>query len=452
MKKVSYELSGGLSQQQLQTIHEKALDMLDNIGIKIPHKQTLDILREHDGVRVEGDIVYFPAQLVNKLTKGVTKYPHHNARLLAGAYSHHYRDPATGQIRQPQWDDLVYSVKVAEALGMETIAPVTPFDIDGDKMEPAMFKAVYENSTKSYGGGQITTVKSAEAVYEMSQVVGANFDLELWVISPLTLDSTHLDIIFEFKDRKPDIWVSNMPLLGSSAPIFAEAGFIQTVAECLAVVTTLKLIVPESEITYRSDAFYLYPIDMRSTYLSWCSPEYIQLAMIQAQLAHFYGFKPMGKSMICMSKEPDGQACAEKAMATTMFALANAEHYVGAGTLGGVDIFSPEQLIIDKEIFDHIMYFTAPKQYDFNKDYTGIYKDVKPGGNFLTHDTTLENFKDTFLPLSVFNHESVMPWIQKGASSLIDRVKAKLDSLELRKESVLDKNQQQELDRIFNAL
>ena len=54
--------------------------------------------------------------------------------------------------------------------------------------------------------------------------------------------------------------------------------------------------------------------------------------------------------LITSSKMPDAQAGAEKATGSLAMKLAGAGCHMAAGTLGGVDIYSPLQLVIDDQI------------------------------------------------------------------------------------------------------
>lgn len=449
MRSFKYNLAGGLTQAELNDLHRKALRLIETTGIRIPHKDFLATLKGRKGVTIDGERVRYKSSLVEKMTADMGGYPDYDYSLLVGAYSHNYLDPETNTLRQPQYADLVHSVKLADALELDVIAPVVPFDVAPNNREIAMFKAVYENSHKPFGGGQITSLKTAEAYYQMAQLLDEPFSLELWVISPLTIDETHLDIIQSFKDRKPDIWLASMPMLGVSAPIFIETAFVESIAECLAAATTLKLCCPESRIYYRSDAFYVYPFDMAGTELAWGSPEYLFMSLVQNQVARFYGVNPMGKSMLTMSKEPDAQACCEKAMNTVAAVLNGLENFVAAGTLSGVEIFSPIQMILDKEIFLQIASLSKGWKYD-KKRGEGIIAEVGPGGSFLGHDSTLQHFRDSFWPVKLFERNSVASWMQAGSKSILERTKEYMQGMPLSEKTVLDETIQKELDGIYH--
>jgi trimethylamine:corrinoid methyltransferase-like protein len=439
LKKIKYAITGGLDQDDLKAIHRKALQLIQEIGIAIPHEPTLKLLKGHKGVRIEGNKAYYDSDLVESLTQDVKGYPHYDYRHIAGGYAHNFLDPFTRELRPPKLADLVFSARLADALDLDVIAQVVPLDIPSENIEIAMFKAIHENCRKSYGGGQITTIKTAEAVAKMAELLGTPFSLEMWVISPLVMDATQLGIIHHFRDRGPDIWLANMPLKGVSTPIFTGAAFIQSVAECLAGAATLRMASPKSRIFYRSDAFFLYPFDMQRATALWCSPQYTQYILIQNQIARFYGVKPMGKSMLTMAREPNAQACFEKGLNTAIVALCGSENFAAAGVLGGVDIFSPEQMFLDKEIFELVMYSIQDQEFDLDNDCFDIIREVGQGGSFLGHDTTLDNFRSEIIPTRYFN---------KDYKCLRDLLREDIQKTQINEKGVLSRSVQKELDGI----
>ena len=62
-----YKLTGGLSEGQLEIMHQKALDLVENHGIEIPHDGILSILSDYKGVSLgKNRIVKFTTDLVEK--------------------------------------------------------------------------------------------------------------------------------------------------------------------------------------------------------------------------------------------------------------------------------------------------------------------------------------------------------------------------------------------------
>jgi trimethylamine:corrinoid methyltransferase-like protein len=69
MKLEDYGLKGGLNQEQIRTMHEKALWLIETSGIQVPHEGVRKLLAGHDGVKVDGDMVRFKPEVVLRALK-----------------------------------------------------------------------------------------------------------------------------------------------------------------------------------------------------------------------------------------------------------------------------------------------------------------------------------------------------------------------------------------------
>ncbi|UCB46806.1 MAG: trimethylamine methyltransferase family protein [Spirochaetota bacterium] len=65
----NYFIKGGFDKEQIDFMHEKALHLVENVGIYIPHKGILKLLSNYDGVKIEKDNVKFQKDLVLKALK-----------------------------------------------------------------------------------------------------------------------------------------------------------------------------------------------------------------------------------------------------------------------------------------------------------------------------------------------------------------------------------------------
>ena len=67
MKRIEpFSLQGGLSREQIDVMHDRALSLVEEVGIQIPHEVILRILADYDGVHIEDNTVTFKSNLVMK--------------------------------------------------------------------------------------------------------------------------------------------------------------------------------------------------------------------------------------------------------------------------------------------------------------------------------------------------------------------------------------------------
>ena len=65
----AFHLKGGLTKEQLDLIHEKALYLIETVGMRIPHSGILKLLSNYNGVNIEKENVKFREDLVHKALK-----------------------------------------------------------------------------------------------------------------------------------------------------------------------------------------------------------------------------------------------------------------------------------------------------------------------------------------------------------------------------------------------
>ena len=447
------EIRDPLREENWQEVEKAALRILEKTGMLVGHAEVLSALAGRGGVHVAGQIVRLEPKLVREhlgAFRGTTDYDTH---MISGAYSHQYLDPETNETRRPTLNDLIKSVRQANALGEGVCAPVVPFDVPGPRQELVMERITHENARLSYGGGQATTAAAAEASMEMSAVVHRPHELELWVNSPLNMDPTGLDILQKLRSRRPRVRVTNMPVRGLSAPISLAAILAQTVAECLGAATILHLAGIAGAISFRIDAFWGYAIDMRSTNVLICGPDYLRLAMLSIFLGRRYGVeKPMAKALLTSSKLPDEQAAAEKAAQALAVALAGADTFLAAGTLAGVETFSPVQMIVDHEIMRWLDAFCRPLDFSADDFLLSVIDEVGPGGLFTDHISTVQRYRDVFWKPKLFSLNSYPAWEAEGRPQLLERARDLLNALKLPDEPIVSQEQQRELARIEERL
>ncbi|MGQ9632543.1 MAG: trimethylamine methyltransferase family protein [bacterium] len=458
MARVNYTLTGGLTREQILRVHEAALDIIQNVGIYVPHDGIRKLLGEHRGVAIDGEVVRFAPYLVEESIKAQS-YPEEFANpedfiVISGAYELNVTDLDTGEIRPATMRDLRDLVKLADSYGMYGSAPVRPTDIPPALQEIAMYKVSWENSPRRassvFEAIEKSTPEAAEYIYEMSQVAGKRFSLGIWIASPFRVPYDLLEIIYRFLDRKVPMWAAAMPIAGATAPIHLPGAYVQSIAELLAGVTMLRLVSRGAPVhSLIIDSIRAYPFDMRYGSFVYGSPEDLLATLIQIQLNEFYGIPVVAKSLLTTSQEPDGHAAAEKAAHTIVAALAGARIFTNAGLLSVDEIYSAEQVVIDNEIVEYVK--RVVRGFEFDEEHLAVdaIKGVGLGGEFLSHESTLRNYREAFWMPELFEHRMLAQWREAGSKSLRERARAIAKRRIAEHEYRLDPAVQRELDRIY---
>jgi len=453
---LNYTLTGGLTQAQVEKIHQEALQVLNKVGVNVPHPGTLQLLSKCKGVSTEGTRVRYESDVVNTALKEACaagedsskKEKGKSAALKArvGGLTLRILDMDTGKVREAVTSDLIEMTKLADSLGMEGVAPVVPEDINPKLQDLAIHKFCWENS-RNIGGGRITSLESAEYIYQIAQIAEKSFSLPLWVSSPLEVNPANLDIIMHFLDRKVPMHTWSMPLMGVSAPIFPWSAIIQGIAECLGGLTTLELITKGGRATFGLD---MCPFDMKYSNAVYGSPEHNLIGLMQFQIFRFYGFPAMRiKGFKSMGKAPDAQTATERAMAVLTGALLGAEVFHAAGRISEDELFSGEQLVIDNEIINYVSRFVKGFKFEDEVSSLKLIKEGVAEGSYLGHPSTVKHYRETFWIPELFEYSKLDQWKSKGSQSIREKAR------EIAKKKIkehhfqLDRDAKKEINKVW---
>ena len=178
-----FRFVGGLSKEQMNILHEKALFLAENVGINIPHKGILNKLADYNGVTIEGENVKFKSDLVIKALSEakyiLPAYANNEWLIDAGAHQTKTYDLETGKLRESTTEDLLNLIKLGYSYGAVGSAPVVPFDKPTYLQEIFMHKTAYEYSDRRcndiFEHMDKSTIPCANYVYEMAKAANKWF-------------------------------------------------------------------------------------------------------------------------------------------------------------------------------------------------------------------------------------------------------------------------------------
>jgi len=454
------QLAGGLTDEDMDKMHGEMLDIIENVGLKVPHDGILKLLAEKDGVIIKGDVVRFKANLVEKAISDM-KYPDYavNANYIinGGAYEMNVTDLDTGKIRPSLTNDLVDMVKLVDSYGMYASSPVRPTDIKSTELqEITMYKLCWENSSNVsssiFEANEKSSLKAAEYIYEMAQVSKKRYSLGFWVKSPFKVDFKELDIIYKFLDKKVPLWCATMPIAGATAPIYFPGAYVQSMAEGFAGLTLLSLINTSEEpsVCLIIDTIRAYAFDFKYASFVYGSPEDIIGTLFQTQLNKRYGIPVVAKSLLTSSNSIDSQLGAEIMAHTMVAALAGARIFTGGGLLAIDEVYSGEKLVIDHEVVQYVK--NVVEGFRFSQEYlsTDIIKEVGIGGEFVSHGSTLKDYRDATWEPNVFEHIMLRKWRQMGQPELREKLRTVAKERIKKHSYSLPKDISKELNKIYN--
>jgi len=462
-----------LSRGEVEDIHEKTLELLENVGCAFHHKEVLNILEEHGAyVDYEKQIARLPSYLVeealrkaphtyriyDKTQKEYCKFGEGRfvSRLTEGrAY---VVDPFKKIQKKATLSDLKRGIMLGEALSNTIMnnANVTPQDVEPPSIRDVyMWKYLFEYASKPVGGAWTFEKDSAIYILKMAEkVAGGKKELRSkpiirWFMcectSPLTYSKTALDVLLIYARAGLPIIFAPMVMAGGTGPITLVGDIMQQNAENLAGIVATELINPGTPVTYMSASSIL---DMKTTLFCYGSPEQALVTLASIQLARNYRLPNAVMANHTDALVPGPQAAFEKAIFNLSSILSGTDEFGGIGFLGE-DGFSFEQAIIDDEIAGALLRIAAGFEISEETLAFDIIEKVGPGGNFLTQKHTRDHFKSEQWFPSLINRLRWEEWQAKGSKNIVEKAHERIDELIKKYEpNPLPKDIQKELDEI----
>ena len=147
-----------------------------------------------------------------------------------------------------------------------------------------------------------------------------------------------------------------------------------------------------------------------------------------AQLAAHVGLPLVAGGLRTTSHEPDWQACQQDAFVSMTTTASGADVTGGAGTLGAATAFSPQQLVMDSEIFSWNAKIAAGIEVDDETIALDAIKQVDIGGNFLGQRHTRRHMKDVWRP-RLLDRSMWDAWIASGREGAYEKATALAEQL-----------------------
>ncbi|MEQ8340880.1 MAG: trimethylamine methyltransferase family protein [Marinovum algicola] len=426
---------------QVAQIDAASMDILENVGVVFRDPVALADWRRA-GAKVVGERVYLDRGLVRGLIASIPSEITYHARNPANSVALGGRQavfvPMTGapylrdlddRRRNPTLADLAMFHKLSHmspALHSTAHHIVEPYDHPISQRHLRITYSSMKHSDKMFMG-MTTSPRNAEDVMEMCALLfGAEF-LEHHAVttgncngnSPLVWDETMLGAMRAFCRRNQPVLCSPFVLGGANTPASVPATVAQLNAEALSALAYTQVIRKGCPAIY---GHYLSTVSMKSGAPMAGTPEISLMNFMIGQMARFYGVPWRTSSALGGAKTFDAQAGYESA--TTLSAvLHSGANYIwhSAGWNEAGMHCSVAKFVVDAEQCA-MAYRMAegPKWSDFDAALAAV-ADVGPGGHYLGHPHTQENFQTAYFMPELFDNNSIEQWVADGSKEITAR-------------------------------
>jgi len=417
-----------VSRKQMEALHKAALQILTKTGLRIDCRDYHGPL-ESRGAKVDANtgVVRFPSDLVEAVIEQVRKEvadgyvqnilngvvsgccePRFQAKV--GGACIEYLDWETKTLREPTRQDLINSLRLAQALpevGSVGNPVVCLHDDAGNPVAPKMQRIVTAATVAKYttkcGSTEVWNEKELHLLMEIGVIVRGSEEEYLKQPCFVTAKETIAPLQFPEDDGRILLMLARlglpctivpMPMSGMSSPVTIASNVAMTLAEVLGVMTSLKVAEPTARV---AGGVISCVLDMRSTVARFATPEAIVQDITAALVfKNLYGQNFGVGSGYIDARIPGPQAMFEKYARMTAAIGAIGSYCPSVGILNGGKRHCPEEVILEVEMGKHIEKCFAPFEVSDETLALDVIDAVGIGGNFIGEEHTVMNFRELF--------------------------------------------------------
>jgi len=424
-----------LSGSQIEKIDAASMDILENVGVIFRDEIALADWKRI-GAKVVGERVYLDRALVRDLISTIPERFTYHARdpqknipfggdraLFVPMTGAPYLRDLDDVRRNPTLDDLAMFHKLSHmlpALHSSAHHIVEPYDHAISQRHLRITYSSMKYSDKTFMG-MTTSPRNAEDVIEMCRLLfGAQFLEDHAVVtgncngnSPLVWDETMLGAMRAFSRANQPVLCSPFVLGGANTPASVAASVAQLNAEALSALAYTQVIRRGAPAIY---GHYLSTVSMKSGAPMAGTPEISLMNFMIGQMARHYGVPWRSSASLGGAKTFDAQAGYESAttLSSLMHAGANYIWHAAGWNEAGMHC-SVAKFIVDAEQCAMAHRMSCGVNFDDFEDALSAVPDVGPGGHYLGHAHTQENFQSAFFMPEMFDNNAIEQWVAEGA-------------------------------------
>jgi len=439
-----------LSEEQIEQIHKKSLQLLEDPGVRLASQKAQEILSSH-GAKVNNDITQIPPELIEdnlgKAPESFTLYgrnPENNLELdrdrtylSVDGCSSKTVDFSSGKRRASTKEDIENVSKIADYLDLiDIVSPIVSAQ-DTPQQARAMheLEAGLTNTEKHVLTESVSTAEEAEQEISIAAAIAGGrdklrekpiFSNFVCTISPLAHDKGGIDAALTFAEAGVPVGVYSMATAAVSSPITLAGTLAVINAEVISALALLELAHPGAKVFYSGGPA---TIDLNTGGYVGCSPEAHLLRAGVGQLASHYGIPSHVGAGATSAKRTGLQHGTENTLSYLLPTLNDADVLFGFGLLDGSNLFRYENLVLDHEIaynIKEILEGITVDEEDFALD---LIRDLGPGGVYLNQTHTVENMREALSNPYLSDRQSFEAWEESGEESTEEKARRKVEEI-----------------------
>jgi len=422
-------------------IHETALRVLEELGIKILLSEAVALLKAA-GAHVDGDMVMIGRDMVEAaLATAPKSFPlmaaNRDKSLLVepgmmifspGAGCPNASDRIRGR-RPGDLQSYQETLKLHQTFDvMQLVGPsAEPQDVPAHLRHYSFMQSQFALTDKPvfvYARGQAQVEQSFDMIRIALGLSDDEFTATPWtktVIntnSPRQIDLPMSQGILDFARHGQILVITPFCLAGAMAPITVAGALVLQHAEALAGITLAQIARPGAPCVYGA---FGSNVDMKSGAPAFGTPEHMQMTLGSGQLARHIGL-PWRSGAGTAANLADAQAAQETQLSLWAALMANATMtFHSAGWLEGGLTFGYEKFISDVEALQSIAHMALSPDTGHDALAFDAIAEVQPGGHFFAAKQTMQRYQTAFYEPLVADLSNFGTWSEGGGKSANER-------------------------------
>jgi trimethylamine--corrinoid protein Co-methyltransferase len=210
-------------------------------------------------------------------------------------------------------------------------------------------------------------------------------------VSPLVLDEDGVGAGLVFAQAGIPVCYVTMPTLGTTAPASQAGALVVGAAEIVAAAVLHQLAVPGAPVWGSIMSTYADP----RTALTMTAPRDDRGRFMSSEVLHAFGLPALGAFGGTDATEPGSwQAGIEQAVQLLQLPLDGCETYTGIGLHGTYQVFAPEDLVLDDDLYHRARCAYLDLALDDDALALETIAAVGPGGNYLGQPHTRRRMRE----------------------------------------------------------
>ncbi len=444
-------ISGILTKDQIRSVHEASLTILERIGVGVPHPEMLGRFADAGAVvDHKAQRVKIPPALVARALeqagKQFTLYGrdlsrkamfgqgHRNFNSIGGEAS--WLDQIGEQRRFSRLDDVVSAARMGDALPGLTIvgAMADPHEIPVEygcvrvmatllkhTVKPITFW-FHDRASTRFIMEIMTALRGSEQGASEHPVCYPFFE----PISPLRFPFNGIDLLFETERFNLPVPIGPMAQMGLSAPATIAGTLAQENAEILAGVCITQLVRPGMPVCYGG---VCHAFDMATTQMIFGGPEQAIFGVAMTQMGKSYGLPVYVNVGLTDAKRPDAQAGLESGITLMLGAAAGADIFGHMGICGVDQAASLDMLVMQDEVIAYVESVMRSLEISDATLGIGAIAGAAASGSFIDQEHTADHFRRELWFPRLLDRRYYQDWLDHGATDMAGRCRERKEHI-----------------------